>query len=89
MKFDKIFRKLQGQKEFSKKDFNADKIKQYEEVRKEMACIYEHQPSYFGPDSLNSDAFSDELKIHKDLIKRDTKECTKKSKNRDKTSKIS
>ena len=32
------------------KDFNADKIQQCEEVKKEMACIYEHQPPYFGPE---------------------------------------
>ena len=35
-----------------------------------MACIYEHQPSYFQPDSLNSDVSSDELKVPKDLIKK-------------------
>ena len=37
--------------EFSNKDFNADKVQQYEEVRKGMARIYEHQSSYFGPES--------------------------------------
>ena len=36
----------------------------------EMACISEHQPSYFGPESINSDVSSDELKIQKDLIKK-------------------
>ena len=56
--------------EFSNKDFNADKVQQYEEVRKGMARIYEHQPSYFGPESLNSEVSSDELKIQKDLIKK-------------------
>ena len=35
-----------------------------------MARIYEHQPSYFGPESLNSEVSSDELKIQKDLIKK-------------------
>ena len=35
-----------------------------------MACIYEHQPSYFGSESLNSDVSLDELKIQKDLIKK-------------------
>ena len=31
--------------EFSNKDFNADKVQQYEEVRKGMGRIlYEHQP---------------------------------------------
>ena len=35
-----------------------------------MACIYEHQPSYFQPDSLHSDVSSDELKVPKDLIKK-------------------
>ena len=45
-------------------------VQQYEEARKIMAHIYEHQPSYFGPESLNSDVSSDELKIQKDLIKK-------------------
>ena len=54
--------------EFSNKDFNVNKVQQYEEVRKGMAHIYEHQPSYFGLESLNSDVSSDELKIQKDLI---------------------
>ena len=44
-------------------------VKQYEEVRKIMAHICEHQPSYFGTESLNS-VSSDELKIQKDLIKK-------------------
>ena len=44
-------------------------VKQYDEVRKIMAHIYEHQPSYFGPELLNS-VSSDELKIQKDLIKK-------------------
>ena len=56
--------------EFSNKDFNADKVQQHEEVRKEMARKYEHQPSYFGLESLNSGVSSDELKIRKDLIKK-------------------
>ena len=30
--------------EFSNMDFDADKVQQYEEVRKGMARIYEHQP---------------------------------------------
>ena len=38
--------------EFSNKDFNANKVQQYEEVRKGMVHRYEHQPSYFGPESL-------------------------------------
>ena len=45
-------------------------VQQYEEARKIMAHIYEDQPSYFGPESLNSDVSSDELKIQKDLIKK-------------------
>ena len=49
---------------------NTDKVQQHEEVRKGMARIYEHQPSYFGPESLNSEVSSDELKIQKDLIKK-------------------
>ena len=32
--------------------------------------MYEYQPSYFGPESLNSDVSSDELKFQKDLIKK-------------------
>ena len=51
--------------EFSNKDFNADKVQRYEEVRKGMAHIYEHQPSYFGPESLNSDVSKEELKVQK------------------------
>ena len=45
-----------------------------------MACIYEHQPSYFGPESLNSDVSSDELKIQKDLIKKGYQRVHKKIK---------
>ena len=45
-------------------------VQQYEEARKIMAHIYEDQPSYFGPESLNSDVSSDELKIQKDLIRK-------------------
>ena len=56
--------------EFSNKDFNTDKVQQYEEVRKRMGRIYEHQPSYFGPESLNYDVSSDELKIQTYLIKK-------------------
>ena len=56
--------------EFSNKDFNADKVQQFEEVRKGMACIYEHQPSHFGSESLNSDVSSNDLKIQKGLIKK-------------------
>ena len=67
---DKMFSKLQGQKEFSNRDFNADKIQYYEKFRKGMACIYEHQPSCFRLDLLNSDVSSYELKISKDLIKK-------------------
>ena len=37
--------------------FNAKKVQQYEEVRKGMARINEQQPSYFGPESLNSGTF--------------------------------
>ena len=62
-KFDKIFSKLpkcqNGHKvkmEFSN-IFNAKKVQQYEEVRKGMAHINEQQPSYFGPESLNSGIF--------------------------------
>ena len=58
--------------EFSKrpKDFNAGKVQQYEEFRKGITRIYQHQPSYFESESLNSDVSSDELKIQKDLIKK-------------------
>ena len=35
-----------------------------------MSRMYEYQPSYFGPESLNSDVSSDELKFPKDLIKK-------------------
>ena len=58
--------------EFSKRpeDFNAGKFQQYEQVRKGMTCIYQHKPSYFGSESLNSYVSSDELKIQKDLIKK-------------------
>ena len=37
---------------------------------KEWLALYEHQPSYFGAESLNSDVSSDELKIQKGLIKK-------------------
>ena len=37
-------------------------------IRKGMTRIYQHQPSYFVSESLNSDVSSDELKIQKDLI---------------------
>ena len=49
--------------EFSNKDFNGDNIQQ-------MTRIYEHQPSYFGTESLNSYVFSDKLKIQKNLTKK-------------------
>ena len=39
-------------------------------IRKGMTRIYQHQPSYFVSESLNSDVSSDELKIQKDLIKK-------------------
>ena len=62
-KFDKIFSKLpkcqnghKAKMEFSN-IFNAKKVQQYEEVRKGMAHINEQQPSYFGPESLNSGIF--------------------------------
>ena len=45
-----------------------------------MACIYEHQPSYFGPESLNSGVSSDELKIQKDFIKKGYQRMHKKIK---------
>ena len=64
----KCLAKCKAKIEFSNKDFNVDKVQQYEEVRKGMAHIYEHQPSYFGLESLNSDVSSNELKIQKDLI---------------------
>ena len=35
--------------EFDNRDFNADKVKLYEEVRKLMAKIYEETPALFGP----------------------------------------
>ena len=57
--------------ELSNKDFNTYKVQQYEQVRKEIACMYdEHQPSYFGPESLNFGVSSSELKIQKGLTKK-------------------
>ena len=56
--------------EFSNKDFNADKVQQYE-----------HQPSYFGPKLLNSYVSSVELKIQKGLIKKGYQRVHEKSKN--------
>ena len=57
--------------ELSNKDFKSDKVQQYEQIRKEIACMYdEHQPSYFGPESLNIDVSSSELKIQKGLTKK-------------------
>ena len=53
-----------------------------------MARIYEHQPSYFGPQSWNSDVCSDELKIQKDLIEKGYQRVHEKTKNWDKTSEI-
>ena len=35
--------------EFGDRDFKADKVKLYEEVRKHMAKIYEEIPALFGP----------------------------------------
>ena len=41
-----------SQMEFSNSDFNADKVKQYEAIRKAMAIIYNDNPSYFGPPEI-------------------------------------
>ena len=79
--FIKCFANYKAKMEFSNKNFNADKVQQYEEVRKGMAPIYEHQPSCFGPESLNSHVSSDELKIQKDLIKKGYRRVHEKSKN--------
>jgi hypothetical protein len=43
-----------SQLEFNNCDFNADKVKQYEEVRVAMAKIYHKDPSQFGPVSVLS-----------------------------------
>ena len=64
----------------SNQDFNADKVQQHEQARERTARIYEHQPSYFGPGSLNSDISSDELKIQKDLMKKGYQRVHKKIK---------
>ena len=59
-----------SQMEFSNKDFNADKTKQYEAVRKALACIYSHLPSCFGPVEECEDVSSEQNKIDKALIKK-------------------
>ena len=41
-----------SQMEYNNSDFNADKVKQYEAVRKAMAIIYKDNPSYFGPPEI-------------------------------------
>ena len=40
---------FKAQMEYKNIDFNADKVKQYEAVRGAMACIYEEEPTFFGP----------------------------------------
>ena len=35
--------------EYNNIDFNADKVKMYEDVREAMARIYEDEPTFFGP----------------------------------------
>ena len=59
-----------SQMEFSNKDFNADKTKQYEAVRKALARIYSHLPSCFGPVEECEDVSSEQNKIDKALIKK-------------------
>ena len=71
-KLDNLVRCLtnyKSQMEFSNKDFNADKVKMYEEVRKYMARIYVENPSFFGP-VAPSEASPEEAKIDNELIKR-------------------
>ena len=68
-----------GKMEFSNKEFNADKAQQYEEVRKEMAGTYEHKPSYFGPESLNSVVSSDALKTQKGFNQKRIPKSTRKN----------
>ena len=48
--------------EFSNKDFNADKTKQYEAVRKALASIYSHLPSCFRPVEEHADVSSEQNK---------------------------
>jgi len=43
-----------SQCEYNNRDFNADKVKQYEAVRVAMARIYQKDPSQFGPVSVLS-----------------------------------
>ena len=59
-----------SQMEFSNKDFNADKTKQYEAVRKALASIYSHLPSCFGPVEECEDVSSEQNKKDKALIKK-------------------
>ena len=55
--------------EYNNKDFNADRVKLYEEVRKAMARLYNDNPSYFGPVVARISS-AEETKIDNDLIKR-------------------
>ena len=43
-----------SQMEFDNKDFNADKVKQYESIRASLAKIYESDPLLFGPPCIVS-----------------------------------
>ena len=38
--------------DYQNSDFNADKVKQYEAVRKAMARIYKEEPTFFGPPAI-------------------------------------
>ena len=57
--------------EFSNKDFNADKVMKYEEVRKSMSRTFESHPSHFWPVSVNPDALPGEMKTLKDLTRKE------------------
>lgn len=65
-----------SQMEFANSDFNADKVKQYEEVRAAMAKIYAENPNNFGPPCLvssplfncNDESLTDEKKKEKKTL---------------------
>ena len=56
------FANYKSQMEFSNKDFNADKVKMYEEVRKSTVRIYVEKRSFFGQ-SATGGASPEDAKI--------------------------
>ena len=59
-KIDNLLMALQNYKstmEFSNVDFNSDKPKQYEAVRRTLALIYEADPYQFGPVQVSPKVF--------------------------------